>query len=139
MPNINGMLLKQCRSGGFTGDSSFVQLRLFVAADDQQAALQQVAHSRTAVCVCTYVRACGGPLLRVYKQGLHCPVPLPHEFTQLTVLSLPPNTHTKLPVWNRNRKSNLSLQTRENGKNLQKGWKMSALYFIAAATTIACY
>lgn len=65
-----------------------------VAADDQQAALRQVAHSKTAVCVRMCVRR---PTPQSLRTGSALSRPTPHGFAQLTQypLSVPPNTHTQ--------------------------------------------
>lgn len=65
-----------------------------MAADDQQAALRQVALSRTALRACVCVHECAEAPFSEFTNRVALSCPTPHGFTQLTQSSLPPNTHT---------------------------------------------
>lgn len=78
-----------------------------VAADDQQAAVRQVAHSKTAVCAHVCAEAHSSEFMN--RVGI-VPSHSPRVHSVNTVPSLCPSqhTHTELPLWYRNSKCNLT-------------------------------
>lgn len=88
------LLVRGCRSGGYTEDFSFVQLGHFLWLQMINRLLYDKWPTQELLCVCVWG---GRPTPQSSRTGLALSYLTPHGFTQLTQfsLSLPLPTHTQ--------------------------------------------